>query len=171
MVLDVAIKEMGRSIYPVDDEKRLLRIREYVMTCIDENKSTIKGLQRIKEHLSGIKAILDDESASKEKSIAAIEKLKQLLDKRLDENDRGEIEHTFIKAFARYVETKSEQLFNYKIVPGAPKTNNGHELCHKHLKHLLRRIIGAKVASSYLLAHEDRIMYVNPIHGKPSMKS
>ncbi len=161
-VLDAAIKEIGRGIFPVVDERRLLRIREHVVTCIDENKTRIEGLHRIKEHLSGIKAILDDESASKEKSIAAIEKYNQLLNKRLETSDCGEIERTFIKAFARYVETKSEQLFNYKIVPGAPKTNNGHELCHKQLKHLLRRIIGAKAASAYLLAHGDRITYVNP---------
>jgi hypothetical protein len=161
-VLDIAIKEMGKGIFSVDDEKRLLRIHEHVMTCIAENKSKIEGLQKIKEHLSCIKAILDDESLSKEQSIAAIEKHRQLLEKRLAAKDCGEIESTFIKAFAKYIDTKSEQLFNYKIVPGAPKTNNGHELCHKQLKHLLRRIIGAKAASAYLLAHGDRITYVNP---------
>lgn len=161
-VMDDAIKQMGAGIFTVDDEERLVRIRDRVMTCIDEYQATVGELRQIKVHLEGLKAILDDETTSKEEAVATIKHYKAVLDDHLATVECGELEQRFIKAFGKYVNTKAEQLFNFKIVPGAPKTNNEHELCHKQLKHMLRRIIGAKAASAYLLAHGDRITFVNP---------
>ncbi|HME52239.1 MAG TPA: hypothetical protein VKM55_08470, partial [Candidatus Lokiarchaeia archaeon] len=161
-VMDDAIKQMGAGLFTMDDEERLVRIRDHIMTCINEYHSTIAELHQIKIHLEGLKAILDDETTTKEDAVVAIKHYKEVLENHLVMTECGELERGFIEAFGKYVDTKAEQLFNFKIVPGAPKTNNEHELCHKQLKHMLRRIIGAKAASAYLLAHGDRITFVNP---------
>lgn len=62
----------------------------------------------------------------------------------------------------QFVGTKGELLFNYKLVEGAPKTNNDQELKIKQLKHFLRRVIGHAAASSFLLNHGERLIFVNP---------
>jgi len=62
----------------------------------------------------------------------------------------------------KFVGTKGELLFNYKLVAGAPTTNNAHELRYKQLKHLLRRVVGFTAASTYLLAHGERLVFVDP---------
>ena len=62
----------------------------------------------------------------------------------------------------KYVKTKGDLLFNYKDVAGAPRTNNAHELQYKQLKHLLRKVIGFSAANSYLVAHGERIVFVEP---------
>ncbi len=62
----------------------------------------------------------------------------------------------------KFIGSKGELLFNYKLVEGAPTTNNGQELKIKQLKHFLRRVIGHAAASSFLLAHGERLLFVNP---------
>ena len=62
----------------------------------------------------------------------------------------------------KFVRTKGEHLFNYKRVPGAPTTNNSHELQYKQLEHLLRRAIGHSAANEYLLARGERPVFLNP---------
>jgi hypothetical protein len=70
------------------------------------------------------------------------------------------IESDFCDALVKFVNTKGELLLNYKHVDGAPRTNNEHELFYKQLKHLLRKVIGFGAASSFLLGHGERIVYV-----------
>ncbi len=62
----------------------------------------------------------------------------------------------------KFVGTKGDLLFNYKIVEGVPTTNNGQELKNKQLKYFLRRVIGHSAASAFLLAHGERLLFVNP---------
>ncbi|MHA1731282.1 MAG: hypothetical protein ACTSU5_05030 [Promethearchaeota archaeon] len=66
------------------------------------------------------------------------------------------------RALMKFVRTKGEHLFNYKRVPGAPTTNNSHELQYKQLEHLLRRANGHSAANEYLLARGERLVFVNP---------
>ena len=135
-----------------------LKIKEY----IEANQDKSLELEMIKSHVSEIKNILDDEKASAENALELLENYCKKLESLQLREGCGLVEAHFIKELTKYVETKGDLLFNYKLIEGAPKTNNLHELSFKQLKHLLRKIIGFRTAKSYILSHGEHIIFVDP---------
>ena len=147
---------------PFEDEKVIrglyLKIKEHAKI----NQDKIQEIETIKLYLINIKNILDDEKATAENSLELLENYcKRLAPLRLRE-DCGTLEASFKEGLTKYVETKGQLLFNYKLIESAPKTNNMHELSFKQLKHFLRKIIGFRSAKSYLLSHGEHIIFVDP---------
>lgn len=147
---------------PFEDEKVIrglyLKIKEHVKA----NQDRMQEIETIKSYLIDIKIILDDEDATAENSLELLKNYcKRLVPLQLRE-DCGPVEAIFIEELTKYVETKGELLFNYKLIEGAPKTNNLHELSFKQLKHFLRKIIGFRSAKFYLLSHGEHIIFVDP---------
>nr|MDO8087474.1 hypothetical protein [Candidatus Sigynarchaeum springense] len=73
-----------------------------------------------------------------------------------------EPERLFVETLDKHVETKGERLFAHRLVKGAPRTNNNHELELLRVKHLFRRTIGHAAASYYLLVHGANLVFVKP---------
>ncbi len=135
-----------------------LKIKEYIET----NQDRFRELEAIKSHVSEIKHVLDDEKASAENALELLEDYCKRLAVLQLRGDCGPVEAQFIEELTKYVETKGELLFNYKLIEDAPKTNNLHELSFKQLKHILRKIIGFRTAKSYILSHGEHIIFVDP---------
>jgi len=150
------------GIFTKEEARVVNRLHKKLETCITANTPVAMELELIRGHLDIIKDILGDADISETEGLQKLEQLCVDLDGRQAAEDCGEIEKTFIVAFTSFVRSKGDYLFNYKRVPGAPTTNNAHELKYKQLKHFLRKVIGFSAANCFLLAHGERIVFVNP---------
>lgn len=162
LLLTDASSDIGKDVFTKFEERKIQRLLNVLDGCIVENGSRATELERIKEHLETMSKILGEIDGTKEESLQDLRRFRDKLRRHKNESNCGEIERKFIEEFMKFVRTKGEQLFNYKLVDDAPRTNNSHELRYKQLKHLIRRIIGFSAAKSYLLSHGERIVYVNP---------
>jgi hypothetical protein len=154
--------EAGSEIFTPDEEKQIKRIKKDVNKCLRKTQYAAAGLKRVKVHLEKIVEILDAPKQTSKEGLARFTVLAEELVEYAATGRRTKFEKGFVGAFCKYVETKGELLFNHLDVEGAPLTNNNHELTHMAIKHQLRRIIGHKAASHYLLAHGERILFVDP---------
>ena len=161
-LLEEIIAKIDAAGKQFEDEKVIRGVHLKIKEFIKANQDIKRELETIKAYLSEIKDILDDEETSAENALESLEGYcKKLVNLQLRE-ECGPVEAQFIEELTKYVETKGELLFNYKLIDGAPKTNNLHELSFKQLKHFLRKIIGFRTAKYYLLSHGEHIIFVDP---------
>jgi hypothetical protein len=162
--------EAGALVLTDGEGKILARVKKGLDSCIAKTKHAAPGLERIKEHLKVIVSIFDAETESKEKGLQRLRSFADDLAKASSEKKGTKFEQMFIKALGKFVATKGERLFNHRLVKGAPRTNNHHELEHMHVKHEIRRTIGHAAASYYLLQHGERLFFVNPDESRDGIK-
>lgn len=144
------------------DEKVIRGLYLIIKEFIETKKDTLKELETNKKYLVEIKIILDRDDNSAEEALKELVTCCKKLGKLQFRKDCGPVEAVFIKGLLKFVEPKGTQLFNYKQIEGAPRTNNSHELTFKQLKHFLRRVIGFHAAKHYILSHGERIVFVKP---------
>ncbi len=142
------------------------KVVQHVLANLESLTASIAGniaeLSRIRDHLDKLAQILGDIDTTPKTGLKRLRALRDRLRRIRLTPKCGVTEREFIVALMKFVGTKGELLFNYKLVPGAPTTNNAHELKYKQLKHLLRRVVGFTAASTYLLAHGERLVFVDP---------
>ncbi len=120
------------------------------------------ALARIRDHLGELAEVVGDLDTTAKTGLKRLRSLRDRLRRIRLTPACGPTEREFIEALMKFVGTTGELLFNYKLVPGAPTTNNAHELRFKQPKHLLRRVVGFTAASTYLLANGERLVFVDP---------
>jgi hypothetical protein len=169
-IRDVLV-ETSSTILTDAERKVLTRVSKHVDECLASTKNAARGLERVKKHVDSIVSILDADSESKEVGLQRLRTLAGDVAKDVSENKRMKFEKEFANAFSKFVETRGERLFNHRLVPGAPRTNNRHELEHMHRKHDLRRTIGHAAASYYLLQHGERLFFVKPKESRENIKA
>lgn len=155
-------KLVGKGTFSLVEEKLIQRVNDVLESIIDENKELATDLLNVRDVLSTLQAILSNDEVGAEQGLEILVKFSKDASKRKRLKGTGQLEKEFIDALNKFVSTKGEQLFNYKKIDGAPRTNNSHELFYKQLKHLLRKVIGFSAASSFLIGHGERIVYVKP---------
>lgn len=161
-VISDAMELIDVKSFTKQEVKVIKRLHEKVECILNDVRVDARELMAIREHLKTLKEIMGDLECSKRVGLKKLRGLRDKLRKHRFSPGCGPIEREFIEALMKFVRTKGEQLFNYKIVEGAPRTNNSHELAYKQLKHLLRKVIGFHSANAYLLSHGERIVYVDP---------
>jgi hypothetical protein len=144
------------------DERRIRKLALQLQELLDANRGKAIELQRIKMHLRELAGILENIGESAQEGLDRLEKFVAALDKRRTSKLHGPIEQEFLMQLAKFVKTKGMKLFTYRLISDAPRTNAEQELAFKQLKHLLRRTIGYSAAGTYLLAHGERMLFVNP---------
>lgn len=153
---------IGRGMFLDVEEKILLRVNDVLEKTIDEYDQLASDLSNVRSLLEEIKAILDNDDVEAGQGLEILNDFSKTLSKRKDGSKLGPLENDFVIALYKFVSTKGELLFNHKLIDGAPRTNNSHELFYKQLKHLLRKVIGFSAASSFVIGHGERIVYVKP---------
>ncbi len=161
-LLEAAVAKLDAGTVTLPLPKVIRRLHARLGVIIAENAPKAGELSVIHGEIGDIASILGDLECSKETGLRRLRALRDRLRKHRFSPKCGETERAFIEALMKFVESKGEHLFNYKVVEGAPTTNNDHALSYKQLKHFLRRVIGHAAANAYLLAHGERIVYVNP---------
>jgi hypothetical protein len=155
-----AISLVGSRTFSQIEEKMLERINNKLGECVGAQKALVEDLEHVRNHLRELQGILADESTNADVGLTRLRLFRDRMTKRKRADDIKKIERDFCEALIKFVNTKGELLLNHKRVDGAPRTNNDHELFYKQLKHLLRKVIGFGAASSFLLGHGERIVYV-----------
>ncbi len=161
-VLQAAVAKLDSGAILLAEGKAVRRLSMHLEEIIGAGKAMAADLARIKVSIADLKDILGDLEASANTGLKRLRTLRNRLRKARLRPQCGQTEREFAEALMKFVGTKGELLFNYKLVEGAPTTNNGQELKIKQLKHFLRRVIGHAAASSFLLAHGERLLFVNP---------
>ena len=161
-VLQAAVESLDAGEVGIPEEKVIRRLLARVGTVVNEQAEIAAELRRVRGHLADLVPILDDLETSPEEGLQQLRHLRDRIRKSRLSPQCGDSERVFAEEFMKFVRTKGELLFNYKRVPGAPTTNNDQELFFKQLKHFLRRVIGHAAANVYLLAHGERMVFVNP---------
>lgn len=153
--------EVGTGLFTKQEERVIARLKKALEKCSATTSRAGAGLARIKEYLARIKSILDADDEPAEVGLERLRILYEELVKVSVEKKLTKFEKSFIDELGKYIETKGERLFAHRLVKGAPRTNNNHELVHLRLKHLLRRMIGHGAASYYLLEHGSHMIFVD----------
>ncbi|MHA1732525.1 MAG: hypothetical protein ACTSU5_11310, partial [Promethearchaeota archaeon] len=161
-VLGTVVAKLDAGTATVPREREVRKLHAALAAVVETHASEVAELARIKDHLATLSGILGDLECSFNVGLGRLRRFRDTLRKNRFSSKCGPVEREFVEALMKFVRTKGEHLFNYKRVPGAPTTNNSHELQYKQLKHLLRRVIGHAAASEYLLAHGERLVFVNP---------
>ena len=161
-LLTDSLPDAKRGLFGDEGDNTIIAIYNDVQSIVEDNRKDAMELECIAGHLQDLKAILTNLDTSKSEGLKELQIFRTRLRKFRLTDRCGPIEKKFIDELTKYVKTKGGHLFNYKDVENAPRTNNVHELQYKQLKHLLRKVIGFSAANSYLLAHGERIVFVNP---------
>ncbi len=161
-VLEATIVKLDAGAIAIPEGKAIRRLSMHLGEILDGGREIAAELARIKVGIADLKDILGDLEVSANTGLKRLRSLRDRLRKARLRSLCGQTERDFAEALMQFVGTKGELLFNYKLVEGAPTTNNGQELKIKQLKHFLRRVIGHAAASSFLLAHGGRLLFVNP---------
>ena len=164
LVLVECVSDLDNQLVKLDkkEERRIRKLNLKLQEILDPLQKAAKELSRIYIHLQELSEILENTEESAQEGLALLKHFTGTLTRRKKKKSRGPIEQEFITQLAKFVRTKGVQLFNYRLIPDAPRTNNDQELAFKQLKHLLRRTIGYNAAGNYLLAHGDRMLFVKP---------
>jgi len=162
-VLRVAVEKMDAGAVALPEEKVVRRLRAGLEAIAAEHGTAAAAeLGRVQEHLKDLSAVLEDVESSPEEGLQRLRAVRDRIRRKCRAPGCGDAERAFGEELVKFVRTKGELLFNFKRVPGAPRTNNKHELSYMQLKHFLRRVIGEAAANAYLLAHGERMVFVNP---------
>lgn len=155
------LDKQGISLDPII-EQRMRKLEVKLTPLLESCKKEIKVLARIQEYLHELAAILEANEEPSRDGLKRLQTFVKSLDFRDSEVEAGDVEQEFLKQLIKFVKTKGPKLFAYRQVPDAPRTNNSQEIAFKQIKHLLRRTIGFSAAGAYLLAHGERMLFVNP---------
>ncbi len=161
-LLRTGIAKLDAGAAAISGEITIRRLVKHLDDIVIGGKEMEAEIACIKLRVTDLKDILGDFEIS---ATAGLKRLCTLKDRIRTARLRprcGQTEREFAEALMMFVGTKGELLFNYRLVDGAPTTNNGQELKIKQLKHFLRRVIGHATASAFLLAHGERLLFVNP---------
>jgi hypothetical protein len=163
-VLIECVSDLDNQLVKVEktEEKRIRKLTLKLKTILETLQNDAEELGRIHLHLQELSAILESREESAQEGLDLLKQFAGTLAKRKASKSCGPIEQEFITQLAKFVKTKGVKLFNYRLIPDAPRTNNAQELAFKQLKHLLRRTIGYSAAGTYLLAHGERMFFVKP---------
>lgn len=156
------VAQLDARAITLPEEKEMRRLLTGLESLIAATTVDVAALARIRDHLGELAEIVGDLDTTAKTGLKRLRSLRDRLRTIRLTPVCGPTEREFIEALMKFVGTKGELLFNYKLVPGAPTTNNAHELRFKQLKHLLRRVVGFTAASTYLLAHGERLVFVDP---------
>lgn len=151
---------VGSGFFSQREETKVERINDKHCECIEAQEELVADLMRIKDHLKDLQEILSDDSTTADVGLNRLRLFRDRMTKRKKSADLMKIESDFCDALVKFVNAKGELLLNHKRVDGAPRTNNEHELFYKQLKHVLRKVTGFGAASTFLLGHGERIVYV-----------
>lgn len=162
LILNQCIEDLDTYEGDFKDKNIIQGLFLKLKELIESNTDAIRELETIRSYLAEIKTILDKNDNSAEEALKELESYCKTLGELCSRKNCGLIETEFIEDLSKFVETKGPQLFNYKRIEGAPRTNNSHELTFKQLKHFLRRVIGFQAAKHYLLSHGERIVFIMP---------
>jgi len=163
--------ETDSQILTTVERKVLIRLSKHVGECLVSTEDVAAGLKRVKMQVESIVSILDAENESKEEGIKRLAALADDIAKPASGETCEKFEKEFSKALSKFVKARGERLFNHRVVEGAPRTNNQHELEHMHRKHDLRRTIGHAAASYYLLQHGERLFFVKSNETRENIKT
>jgi hypothetical protein len=161
-ILRAAVEALDAGAVKMGEEKVIRCLATGVEAIASARGEAAAELGRVRGTLADLAAILSDLESSPEEGLRKLRKLRDRIRKARFAPGRGDAERAFAGELMKFVRTKGDLLFNYKRVPGAPRTNNKHELTYMQLKHFLRRVIGQAAANTYLLAHGERMVFVNP---------
>lgn len=161
-IVTEACSSIGAMIFTKTEENMLQRLDDVLTRIKDEHHELATDLMQVKAWLNELQEILSDETSTADEGLKALQILSNKAQKREKVKGIGKKEKDFCEAFVKFVDTKGDHLFNYKNIEGGPTTNNSHELFYKQLKHLIRKVIGFAAASSYIISHGERIVYVKP---------
>jgi len=147
----------------VDGQTRrtLARIQKAVREITQEHDAVVKELVIIHNYVEDLSSILDDHEASAGEGIKRMEIFCLEHEAHQDDPLCGDLERGFLVQLHDYFSTKGVKLFNYRLIPGAPATNNYEESRYHLLKHYIRRTIGQHSAKEYLARHGARLFFVN----------
>lgn len=164
VVLDEFVSDLDKHLVNLEpqDEKRIRKLTLKLKALLEIVQEGFIELQRIKVHLQELSQILEETEETAQEGLNRLSKVTAALNRQRKSKSCGPIEQEFITQLVKFVKTKGPKLFNYRLIPDAPRTNNGQELAFKQIKHLLRRTIGYSTAGTYLLAHGERMLFVNP---------
>jgi len=152
----------GDAYLPPKARKIISRIEKTLNVALDEFKDEIKEIQSITRHLRELVDILS--SLEEPYGVG----LKRLVIFRcdmlhyLETRDCAPLEVQVLNKICNYIESKHEQLLNYRLIDGAPNTNNFQENKFKLVKHIIRRTLGNYAAKEYIWSHGERIIFVQP---------
>lgn len=145
--------------------KQVKKILEHIQKKVRDIGKThaqeINDLQQVYGYIQEIKAIFDITEESTQAGLKRLECYRWDIDTRMNAISCESLEHGFLDAFFKYMDTKAEFLFNYREFPGNYATSNFIEQRFHLLKHLLRRIIGQASAKEYLATHGARLLQVD----------
>ena len=155
---------------PKHSVKVVKRLTPLLMSLLNNYRALVEELSEIHSYLGEMVNIL---SSTESNATIGLKQMLHLID-RLDysnlDSSRGLVVAGFIQGLKKYIETKGQLLFNYRSIPEAPNTNNFQELKFKQLKHFLRRVIGHGAAKDYLMAHGERIVFINPTETREGIR-
>lgn len=141
--------------------RSLGRLQAAVHEIVQDHKTTARELQVIHGHVKELTDILEDLNNTAGEGWMRMGLLCREYDIRQADATCGNLEKEFLAQVHIYFETKGKLLFNYRLIPGAPSTNNYEEAQYHSLKHYIRRTIGQQSAKEYLARHGARLFFVN----------
>jgi hypothetical protein len=138
------------------------RLNNHLQNILSSVSTSIDELKRIRNHITGLVDILSSLEESYGIGLKRLSIFRWELVAYQEHTTCGPVETAFLEALYKFVDTKGEHLFNYRLVDNAPTTNNFEELQFKQLKHSLRKMIGYAAAKEFFVNHGERIVFVNP---------
>lgn len=164
----VDLDKQGLSLDPLT-ERRMRKLVAELEPLLDSLKSEVEMLMRIQEYLHELAGILEANEEPGGEGLKRLQAFIDSIDSKKSGDDAAGAEQEFLNQLVKFVKTKGLKLFAYRQVPDAPRTNNSQEISFKQIKHLLRRTIGYSAAGAYLLAHGERMLFVNPEEPFPNI--
>jgi len=163
-VLANCVSDLDKKRVSVDKkaEKIIRKLFSILKGVLNSMKDEIEELTRIQLCVQELSKILEAEEEPAWEGLKRLRKFVDSLDIWKSAATDGSREYEFIVQLQKFVKTKGAKLFAYRLLPNAPRTNNSQEISFKQIKHLLRRTIGYGAAGAYLLAHGERMLFVNP---------
>ena len=160
----------GAAYLPKKAAKVVMRVKQAVNGALETYKEELDELRAIQMHLKELVDILSSLEESYNIGLKRLLTFRWELIYFLEQQNCGILETQVLTGICKYIETKGEQLMNYRLVNGAPNTNNFQELEFKHVKHIIRRTLGNYAAKEYLWSHGERIIFVKPNETIPKIK-
>ncbi len=154
--------EGGTSSLPKHSIKVSKRITEKINHILQTHHAQIQELLQIHAYLDDLVHIFSQSQDNAEIGLEKLANITTRLYKKSRNLQEDSIVYVFVNDLKKYIDTKGKLIFKYREISKGPTTNNFQELKFKQIKHFLRRVIGHGAAKEYLMAHAERILFVNP---------
>jgi len=162
--------ENGDAYLPQKAIKIVSRISKILNIAIEGFKDEIEDLQSINRHLRELVNILSSLGESYGAGLKRLTIFRWDRIHYLETHDCKNLEVQVLTNICKYIESKQKQLMNYRLIDGAPNTNNFQENQFKLVKHIIRRTLGNYAAKEYIWSHGERIIFVQPDENVPQIK-